>query len=421
MQINYKLTGLAIVMIGGLITLPAEAAQFSFTKFDGVSNPLANPTAINNGGQIAGNYFDYNDGYYHGFVYGGGSFSSINPAGGAGYLGITGINANGQALGSYWLGQDENPVDYVPVHAFMSDGKSITNLDAPGVFQTAVTFVGSNGQVGGNYIESRADTVSPGFVNSGGSFTSLTPPGEKPFYYISINDISASGQVAGTFAYENSPSQGFVYSGGAFTTVNVPGASSTEVKGFDANGQVFGSFFDGVSYNRYGFLSSGNQYTLLTPSGSTGSTIEKVNASGQVAGNFFDSNGVQHGYLYSGGTYTILDMVGASFFQVVGMNSLGQVIGNYYTDNYYGFVYSGGLYETVNVPGSDYGTVLSGINDRGQIIGNYYTQNDTWPYSPGFIASPIPELEEWAMFLMGLPLVWWKAGRRQPGNLSVHG
>jgi hypothetical protein len=73
-----------------------------------------------------------------------------------------------------------------------------------------------------------------------------------------------------------------------------------------------------------------------------------------------------------------------------GINSSGQIAGSYQTGGVdYGFVLSGGVYTTLDFPGSTY-TDADGINIAGQMVRFYRDSSDV---EHGFLATPAPEPE----------------------------
>jgi probable HAF family extracellular repeat protein len=195
-------------------------------------------------------------------------------------------------------------------------------------------------------------------------------------------------------APEESYYHGFLDSGGSYTTLNVPGAIQTSADAINAQGQIVGDYF-GSNGPHSGFLYSGGIYTTIDPPGSYSTTLTGINAKGQIVGYFTESNGgPPHGFLYSHGTYTVLDFPGAIDTETVSINASGQIVG-FFENGVAGsgpggsggqitsqdaFLYSGGKYTTIGPPG---GTAYS-INNKGQVVGEY----DANGTDHGFIATP---------------------------------
>ena len=175
-------------------------------------------------------------------------------------------------------------------------------------------------------------TLSPdgfhGFLLSGGSYTTIEPPGALHSTALAIND---SGQIVGNFEYADGLGHGFLLSGDSYTTIDPPGSLSTGVSGINASGQVVGTFLSGSPSVAHGFLFSGGSYTTIDVLGSVGTSVSGINASGQVVGTFgFAASSQSHGFLFSGGKFTTIDPPGSTYTLVFAINDSGQMAGTYY-------------------------------------------------------------------------------------------
>ena len=104
----------------------------------------------------------------------------------------------------------------------------------------------------------------PGFLYSGGAYTTLTgPPGSIDTYATGINN---RGEIVG-FQFGNGPGNGFLYSGGTYTTISVPGKNvGTGALGINDRGQIVGFYetFGAGQFVANSFLYSGGIYTTLS-------------------------------------------------------------------------------------------------------------------------------------------------------------
>jgi len=100
----------------------------------------------------------------------------------------------------------------------------------------------------GTYVDASGN--SHGFLESGGSFTTIDYPGANGTFAVGINN---AGQVVGSYWFGSGSNHGFLESGGSFTTIDVPGASSTLAHGINDAGQVVGAYFDDLGLT-HGFL-----------------------------------------------------------------------------------------------------------------------------------------------------------------------
>ena len=257
-----KKLSIAVASCAVLLTSPAGAVSYSFTTIDvpGLGSNAA--TGINNAGQVV---FD------GGFLYSGGVYSSFSvaPACGVGCMHPSGINNSGQIVGFY-------------------------NLIGGGVF---------------------------GFVNSGGTYTTLNVSSTNNTWAYGIND---AGQVVGFYNPPVGATQGFFYDGSTYTPLHVPGSIDTEAYGINNAGQIVGHY-DGHD----SFLYSGGVYTTINdPLANGGTYAFGINNLGEVVG--IDYRGPANGFLLENGIFTIIDFPGADYTEAFGINDLGQVVGAYH-------------------------------------------------------------------------------------------
>jgi hypothetical protein len=187
--------------------------------------------------------------------------------------------------------------------------------------------------------------------------------------------ISSNGILAGAYA-ANSVSHGFVDTGGSFTTIDAPGASLTQARGVNAAGTVVGDFYNGVGAVGYrGFIDIAGVFTTLNdPLAFSGATYAMgINNAGVVAGTYYDNAG-SHGFVFANGVFTTVDvpMTSAGNTQVYGINDNGVISGTYYDNSgAHGFVDDGGIYTTVNDPLAAQNTYGQGLNNADALAGYY--------------------------------------------------
>ena len=83
--------------------------------------------------------------------------------------------------------------------------------------------------------------VETAFADSAYSFTTIEVPGARDTQALGIND---SGQIVGRFV-DATGAHGFVDTGGSFTTIDVPenpGSAGIAATGINNNGQIVGWF-----------------------------------------------------------------------------------------------------------------------------------------------------------------------------------
>jgi probable HAF family extracellular repeat protein len=265
---------------------------------------------------------------------------------------------------------------------------SFTNIVDPNANgSTVASGINDAGQVSGYYTATDGSTQS--FIYQNGGITPVPPVAGTSFQ---ANGISGNGTLVGTQT-----------SGGSATTVPsavsialTPGA--TYVNGVSANGSNFVGYIQGSSTS--GFFASTspiNGVSLLSFSvlGSTYTTANGVNNAGVIAGAYFDASGNLHGFTAAVAdplSFTTVDDPLAAFGSAVtGINDNGDLTGFYTdaSDDLHGFIKSGGVFTTIDAPGSDgLFTQVYGINNAGDIVGAFVDASTG--QTVGFEAS-IPE------------------------------
>ena len=169
----------------------------TFTRFSapGASPAPATSTTltigrgINGTSQAVGDYYTLSIASWHGFLYSGGSFTTIEFSFGASTTQASGINDSGQIAGSYLTGAR---------HAFLYSGGSFTTIDFPGASATNGGGINNPGQIVGNYADSGGTTH--GFLLSGATFTTIDVPGANLTFAEGIND---AGQIVGEYSTDS--------------------------------------------------------------------------------------------------------------------------------------------------------------------------------------------------------------------------
>jgi len=148
--------------------------------------------------------------------------------------------------------------------AFADPIYSFNTFNAPGAtgFGTNAFGINDSGQIVGFFFDA-GNTTTHGFVDTGGSFTTL------PGFATGINN---SGQIVGSFGLDT---------GGGFTAINVPGASSTSASGINNSGQIVGSFNFPMGQ---GFLDIGGSFTTIDVPGFCCTFAQGINDNGQIVG-----------------------------------------------------------------------------------------------------------------------------------------
>lgn len=262
--------------------------------------------------------------------------------------------------------------------------------------------INNTGDTAGDYNDWQSGTK--GFLESGGLPVLFSVPNAL---YTNVNGMNDSGQVVGE--YFSNTTRGFVRTDATIVTLNAP--SSFETRAFDINnnGSVVGFFANQSGY--HGFIWNGSSYTTLDAPDARGTLAQATNDSGAVVG-FFESRSrsTYIGFYYSNGSFMEINVPGSTRTTPRGLNNLGQIVGSYNTsEGERNFIYSAGKYTTFDIPGGN-GSIFS-INDFGQIVGVYGYGTES------FIATPVPELSQYAMMLIGIGALFARVGKRHSARI----
>lgn len=260
----------------------------------------------------------------------------------------------------------------------------------------------------------RADSLTLGF-------TPISVPGAIGTLAGGIND---SGAIAGTYFDENGNQHGFVDNGGTFTTLDVPGGFQTEGISLNNNGQVVGLYETDDQGDNGGFIYNAGSFTTFTPPTQCGCfTPYGINNAGQIAGDTYigtsdnfqpladgeDMYGVNDSGTYVGligdtnaetidanGNHTqYAPYAGASYIGFEAINDNGLIAG-YSDQNLFLFNPQTQNYTFLNTPNGDPDVDIFGLNDSNQLVMVDY-DNDT-----SYLASPVPEPAPWLLLATGL-------------------
>lgn len=233
----------------------ASAATIYATELFGISDPNAiGPStvamSVNNSNQVVGYYVGPGDGDTAkvGFLYSDGTYTNISFPGAPYTTWVTGINDQGQIIGTYLLNGQTN--------AFLYSGGDYTTLSLPFPINTPVGYGGlPNG-----------DDV-PDF---------------------GIND---SDEIVGSYADSNGVSHGYVYSLATSTVTELVDISTASQRfgggtvstGIDNNGDVVGFYYLPGCCGWNGFVLHDGVYTAID-TGITNSTPLGINDQGEIVG-----------------------------------------------------------------------------------------------------------------------------------------
>jgi probable HAF family extracellular repeat protein len=327
------------------------------------------PHAINNRGQIVGDYLDA-EGKYHGFLLDGGVFITIDAPGGTSTKALD-IDDSGRVVGISLNAANIITTNDV-VRGFLRDAQgSFTPIDAPGTTQTSAFGINNARQIVGDYQD--AQGRPRGFLLDKGVFTTIdaTDPLRGTFVF----DINDRGQLTGAF---DLVTHGYVRDRrGNFTTVDHPDAVEiTQPFGINNRGQIVGFYRDATG-TKHAFLRDKDGFITIDIPGALGSEARRINDAGQIVGFYSTLNNRDlfpaRGYLLDQGVVTTIDVPGALHTLAANIDNSGQIAGEYQdaAGMFHGFLRDqSGTFTTIDVPGATVTSII-GINDGGQMVGLY--------------------------------------------------
>ncbi len=318
MQTKYN--GLLPVVLLLLAWPAAARAQYAYDIV-----PLGNysPAAINNRGQVVGEYYSAQTRQYRAFEYSNGQASDLFPN--ANYpTGASGINDAELIVGT------SQPATGHPTQAFVynSSTSAVQNIGT-GLSSLAYAINQSGVVVG----KSQADISSPDHAFRYDTATGTLHDIGQDFGFNNNSTASAinnKGQIAGSFNSAQNHGNAFVYSNGVVQDIGgIPGAVGNQVTGINDSGDVIG----------YGLI---------------------------------PNNGV-HGFLYRNGVLQDISVLTPDSRELFpdGINNAGDIVGQ---ADRGAFLYHNGAVQDLNsLIDPSLGWKLNGavaISDRGQIIGS---------------------------------------------------
>ena len=244
---------MATVLRGGVRALPPSSPNFTFTTIGvpGATNTIL--AGITNLGQIVGGDALPN-GTRHGFLDVGGTFTTIDDPNATVGTEAADINSSSQIVGSYDF-TDPNH-QFEGAHGFLLSGGVFTAIDfpGPGVTSTTPSGINDSGDVVGVY---RMSSPGSGFLFSAGVYSTVNvPPALGCCTH--ANGINNAGQIVGQYKFpdDNGAQHGFLDTGGTFTTIDFPGAANTVPVAFNPQGDIVGGYnvavLEGIGRGRPG-------------------------------------------------------------------------------------------------------------------------------------------------------------------------
>jgi probable HAF family extracellular repeat protein len=241
---------------------------------------------------------------------------------GAVYTDAYGVNIKNEVVGYYSGTQDQR------LHGFLFHGGTYTTLDYPG--RTRKTFaqgINDSSEIVGFF--QAADFTIHAFLDQNGVFTQLDFPGGLNTIAHAINN---AGDIVGIYDDASHKQHGFLYQGGTWTALDVPGAGVTVPYGINNLGDVVGIVENGLSTHGF-LLDHTGQLTKIDFPGSKQATTAAygINDAGQIVGTYEDPaiNKVE-GYSLSQGRFTNVRYPGASTTFPQGISNTPVAVGKWF-------------------------------------------------------------------------------------------
>jgi len=246
----------------------------------------------------------------------------------AAYTQLFDVNNSGQMVGYSFTGAG-------PTQGFLYNGGTFTSIAGPaGAFSSAATGISDGGVIVGSFATSDADPQQ-GFIYSGGSYTAFIVAGAINTF---LRGISPDGRyISGYYSTTSVLGIGFLYdmvSGTLYTNISQPNSLLTIAQGVTDAGVLVGSdSISGPPTTRPGFvydLATGTR-TDVAIAGADRTALRAIDDAGIIAGWFIDGV-VTHGFVGSIASFEQIDFLGATATYVEGSNNARLLVGNYIDD-----------------------------------------------------------------------------------------
>jgi hypothetical protein len=266
---------------------PANSADaYYVVHFDYPGSAKTQVGKINNRDQIVGSYTLPTEGWWHGFLKDGSSYSQIGPNDMA--IRVWDINEAGHMVGDF-REFDSNR------HGFITyDGVEGTELNYPDAIATIAVGINNHDKIAGVYLD--GDNYSHGYTYAGQIFS---PPINYPgASYTDPYDINDRGTIVGYYSTLPNGSdfyRGFVFDGDSYTSIEYPGALWTFAQGINNMNVIVGSYsLDRTTYSPFIYRDGAYISLDLGPGSYDGMGI---NDDGDIVGNYTAPDGSLHGFL----------------------------------------------------------------------------------------------------------------------------
>jgi hypothetical protein len=290
------------------------------------------------------------------------------------YTVVTGINNNGQIVGSYQVGNE-----YLAGFLRAVDGTYTTfRYKDKG---TEASVINDKGWVAGHYLD---QGFYFGFVRKpNGHMESFSLAAQSHVYVTGIDRI---GDVAGYYTNVHTGiSTGYIRAAnGTITQVVLPGAESIQTGNINSSGVLTGWFVDASGGNHAFIRAVDGTFTVFDVPDSNGTIAQSINDEGTVAGFYIQDDGIYPGFIRDASGALSLYDTGAiypeSSVYSAFINRKGEIAGFIYYDfaGYRAFMRTGnGKLKLIDPPNEvgEPSSEATGLNNAGSIVGWYTDQS----------------------------------------------
>ncbi len=264
-------------------------ASWIFTPIDVPSADRTYARDMNSGGQIVGYFEKAGPPFvYRGYLLSDGVFTPLEVGD---YSDARGINSDGAIVGLFY-----SAADGYAQHGFLLSEGIVTQIDYAGADLTFPEAINAAGDIVGWYVIGDAEH---GFLLRDGVYTSIDYPGA---ILTNARGINTGGDIVGLYLITDPDGRqrfhGFLMNReGTFTTINGPGALGGNANGINPRGWVVGEYsLPGGQGRIFGFLLGQGEYTLIDYPDATITRPWKITPNGKHIVGFYDD---LHGFLAS--------------------------------------------------------------------------------------------------------------------------
>ena len=274
----------------------------------------------------------------------------------------------------------------------MAEPYRITTVEAPfeGATETELFGINNPGVAVGSYLDGSG--VRRGFLwdTAANEFSDFAVSGATGTRVFGIDD---AGNFTG-YWQEPGFQHGFVNNGGTITSIDRPGFDTNYAWGINNHGQIAGyvfDFSDGFFITSHRYNPDGNFNTVLFSTDGSGTVTRGINDAGVQVGWSLEADGSTIGVIYDGDGFATFSLGATKSTLPNDVNNTGVIVGNVANLDFTrsrGFVRdASGNISFIDVAGAEWTQAL-GINDLGIVVGHYEDENEVLR---SFIATPVPE------------------------------